>query len=205
LEFTRANEEWPPWQCADVVRRSAGSPRSTSRAGTAAETEIGHHASNHVRPAAEQLSEMQAELSPLHDRLRYIATAVERLDNSFYARPEPRWWEMGEKDPLPHWRVALKWARFLGVKAVELAVILSIFASLHDRLETIIVAMAGLLYCAIRRVGNGMGLGVVALVKVVADLANRRVTPTNIAEPLAEGLFLTLVSAICLWEVFTIV
>ena len=51
---------------------------------------------------------------------------------------------MEEKGRPAHWRVALKWARFLGVKAVELAVILSAFASLHDRLETIIVAMAWL-------------------------------------------------------------
>jgi uncharacterized coiled-coil protein SlyX len=62
---------------------------------------------------AEQLGEIQAELSPLHDRVRYIAAAVERLDNSFYARPDPRWWEMGKEDPPAHWRVALKWARFL--------------------------------------------------------------------------------------------
>jgi uncharacterized coiled-coil protein SlyX len=150
---------------------------------------------------AEQLSEIQVELSPLHDRVRYIAAAVERLDNSFYARPAHRWWEEKD-DPPAHWRVALKWARFLGVKAVELAVILSVFASLHDRLETIIVAMAGLLYCAIRRVGNGIGLEVVALGKVVADLANRRVTPPSITEPLAEGVFLTLVSVICFWEFF---
>jgi hypothetical protein len=155
---------------------------------------------------AEQLSEIQVELSPLHDRVRYIAAAVERLDNSFYARPNPRWWEIEEKDDPPaHWRVALKWARFFGVKVVELAVILSVFASLHDRLETIIVAMAGLLYCAIRRVGNGIGLEVVALGKVVADLANRRVTPPSITEPLAEGVFLTLVSVICFWEFFTVV
>jgi hypothetical protein len=43
---------------------------------------------------AEQLGEIQAELSPLHDRVRYIAAAVERLDNSFYVRPDPaggRW------------------------------------------------------------------------------------------------------------------
>jgi hypothetical protein len=100
---------------------------------------------------------------------------------------------------------SLKWARFLGVKAVELAVILSVFASLHDRLETIIVAMAGLLYCVIRRGGIGIGLEVVALGKVVADLANRRVTPPSITEPLAEGVFLTLVSLICLWEFFTVV
>jgi hypothetical protein len=64
---------------------------------------------------------------------------------------------MGKEDPPAHWRVALKWARFLGVKAVELAVILSVFASLHDRRETIIVAMAGLLYCVIRRGGIGIG------------------------------------------------
>jgi len=154
---------------------------------------------------AEQPGEIQAELSPLHDRVRYIAAAVERLDNSFYARPDPRWWEMGKEDPPAHWRVALKWARFLGVKAVELAVILSVFASLHDRRETIIVAMAGLLYCVIRRGGIGIGLEVVALGKVVADLANRRVTPPSITEPLAEGVFLTLVSLICLWEFFTVV
>jgi hypothetical protein len=45
------------------------------------------------------------------------------------------------------------------------------------RLETIIVAMAGLLYCVIRRGGIGIGLEVVALGKVVADLANRRSRP----------------------------
>jgi hypothetical protein len=48
---------------------------------------------------AEQLGEIQAELSPLHDRVRYIAAAVERLDNSFYARPDPRWWEIDGSRP----------------------------------------------------------------------------------------------------------